>query len=337
MTGGFIGVDVFFVISGFLISGIIIKQVNKNAFSYTDFYSRRIKRIYPALILVFIFVLWMAYSYYESKELKMTAKTMAASTVFGANIEVLTYEKGYSDPDTQQNPLLHLWSLGVEEQFYIVWPWILTILLSRFKSRAFLLLSVFTLASFAFSIASIYQNAKFAFYFPVCRFWQMSVGGLIALRNIRLAHRTLNHVLSVVGTASILVTVWILQEKSLFPGWWALVPTLASAAILQAGPEALVNKHVLSSRLFVFIGKVSYPLYLWHWPLLVFSAYLYPAGSGSIFADTYFLLALALVLSIVTYYAVENKIRFRKEKIVVLLLVGIMIIIGTACLYVQSK
>lgn len=200
-----------------------------------------------------------------------------------------------------------------------------------------MLLCVFTLASFAFSITSIYQNAKFAFYFPVCRFWQMSVGGLIAFRNIKLANRKLNHALSLVGTVSILIAVWILTDQSFFPGWLALVPTLASAAILQAGPEALVNKYVLSSRLFVFIGKVSYPLYLWHWPLLVFSEYLYPLGSDSVFANTYFLLGLALVFSIVTYYAVENKIRFRKEKTVVLTLVVMMVLIGAYCLLILNQ
>lgn len=204
---------------------------------------------------------------------------MAASSVFGANIEVLTYEKGYFDPEIKENPLLHLWSLGVEEQFYIVWPWLITLILSRFHNATSSLLLAFTLTSFAFSIAAVYLNVKFAFYFPVCRFWQMSIGGLIAYLKIKIKNKLIVDLMSVSGTLAIVTVVWILNEKSLFPGWWALIPTIASALILQAGPDAIVNKHILSSTVFVFIGKISYPLYLWHWPLLVFSAHIFPPGS----------------------------------------------------------
>jgi peptidoglycan/LPS O-acetylase OafA/YrhL len=301
MSGGFVGVDVFFVISGYLISGIIIKQAQNNKFSYTDFYSRRIKRIYPALLLVLAFVLGSAIKVYEQKELVLAAKTMAASTVFGANIEILTYEKGYFDPDVKQNPLLHLWSLGVEEQFYIVWPCFITFLFSRTCISTTFLLSLFTFCSFIFGVVMVYQNPKFAFYFPVCRFWQMSIGGLIVHLGKSINNQLLSNVLSIVGTISILIVVWTIDENSLFPGWWALVPTLGSACILQAGPEAWVNQFILSSKVFVFIGKISYPLYLWHWPLLVFSAYMYPEGSDSIFANKFFVLLICVILSALTY------------------------------------
>ena len=136
---------------------------------------------------------------------------MAASTIFGANIEILTYEKGYFDPNVKKNPLLHLWSLGVEEQFYIVWPFFITLLLSRFKRFTTLLLGAFTLASLAYGIAKVYGNPKFAFYFPICRFWQMSIGGLIVYQNREIKNKLINHLMSIVGTLAILITVWIID------------------------------------------------------------------------------------------------------------------------------
>ena len=114
LTGGFIGVDVFFVISGYLITQILVKENLKNNFSYFNFYNRRVKRIYPALIIVLLFVLFLSVRYSTKDHFEMTAKTLAASTIFGANIEILTYKQGYFDPDVKTNPLLHLWSLGVE-------------------------------------------------------------------------------------------------------------------------------------------------------------------------------------------------------------------------------
>jgi len=135
VPGGFIGVDVFFVISGFLISQIIIKELNKGKFSYVDFYCRRIKRIYPALLLLLVFVLVVVLQYYTYLKRELSLKTLGASTVFGANLQILTYERGYFDPEIRTNPLLHMWSLGVEEQFYIVWPWLLSLVVNCFKNK----------------------------------------------------------------------------------------------------------------------------------------------------------------------------------------------------------
>lgn len=135
MTGGFIGVDVFFVISGYLISQIVIKETREDRFSYVNFYIRRIKRIYPALILTLAFVLYIVPKYYRPNDLDFTLKTLNASVVFGANLQILWHHKDYFDTDTQINPLLHLWSLGVEEQFYIFWPCLISIGLKFFKKK----------------------------------------------------------------------------------------------------------------------------------------------------------------------------------------------------------
>jgi peptidoglycan/LPS O-acetylase OafA/YrhL len=174
----------------------------------------------------------------------------------------------------------------------------------------------------------VYDYPKIAFYLPFARFWQMSIGGLIAYKNIRIHSKTLNDTISVAGTTAILVVVWFVNEKSHFPGWWALIPTLSSAFILVAGPEAFINKHVLSTKPFVFIGKVSYPLYLWHWPLMVFSRKLFPAGSASLLGNMHFIISLSFLLSVLTYFFVENKVRFRKGKKVVIILLVIMAVLG---------
>lgn len=223
MPGGFIGVDVFFVISGYLISNIIIKQALKNKFSYRDFYSRRIKRIYPALITVLIFVLFVGVKKLFTRSLEIMSKTMVASTLFAANIQIFTADNDYFDPETQSNPLLHLWSLGVEEQFYIFWPLLLTLIFSKFQNKAFHILSVYTILSFVLSIFCVFKDTQFAFYFPFCRFWQMSVGGLIAYLNIKIQNKIIINIMSLVSIIAIMTVVWILDEDSLFPGFWALI------------------------------------------------------------------------------------------------------------------
>ncbi len=212
MSGGFIGVDVFFVISGYLISQIIIKENNQNKFSYLNFYSRRIKRIYPALLLVLAYVVYEVPKYYSRDQLDFTLKTLNASTVFGANIQILKHEKGYFDADIHTNPLLHLWSLGVEEQFYIFWPCLISIGLNFFKKRTFIVLTLYTVLSFIVGIVSVFYNPKFAFYFPICRFWQMAVGGLIAYLNLKIQNKKINNALSIGGTGAILIAVWIIND-----------------------------------------------------------------------------------------------------------------------------
>lgn len=205
---------------------------------------------------------------------------------------------------------------------------VLSLTLTFFRKKALLILIVFTVLSFIGEIIAVYLDAKFAFYLPFCRFWQMSIGGIIAFQNIKINTKYINEALSIIGTVGILVTVWIVNEQSLFPGFWALIPTLGAAFIIQAGDQSFVNKKILSSKLFVFIGKISYPLYLWHWPLLAISAYLYPPGSQSIFHNTYFVVFIAVVLSILTFYLVENRVRFKKKKSVVFKLLAMMALIG---------
>jgi peptidoglycan/LPS O-acetylase OafA/YrhL len=235
LTGGFVGVDIFFVISGFLISGIIIKQTTAGKFTYTDFYSRRIRRIYPALILMLTFVLFVGCWKLMNRVLELTTKTMAASTIFGANIQLLMYKKDYFDPDTRMNFLLHLWSLGVEEQFYIIWPLFIAIVIKFFKDKGIYLLTAFTVLSFALNVCYVSSQPKMSFYFPFCRFWQMSIGGILAYLSVKIQNKYVTNAISFVSISAIFIIIFVLDETSLFPGWWALVPTLSAAGIILAG------------------------------------------------------------------------------------------------------
>ena len=161
--------------------------------------------------------------------------TLTAATIFGANIQILTAQHDYFDPESTTNPVLHLWSLGVEEQFYIFWPLLLNVVLNKFQKKALHILSTYTVISFVLSIICIFKNSQFAFYFPFCRFWQMSVGGLVAYLNLKIQSKIINNILSTVSMVAIMVVVWIIDENSLFPGFWALIPTLGAACIIQAG------------------------------------------------------------------------------------------------------
>ena len=213
----------------------------------------------------------------------------------------------------------------------------MTVVLSRFQKKALHIFSAYTVISFIFSIVFVFKNTQFAFYFPLCRFWQMSVGGLIAYFNLKIQNSLINNILSTVSTIAILAAVWIIDENSLFPGFWALIPTLGAAFIIQAGKEAFINKYILSSKLFVFVGKISYSLYLWHWPLLVFSRILYPEGSKSIFAKPEVMILIAVVLSIISYYLIENPFRKKKGKFVVIFLMAVMGLILLGSVYSYSN
>ena len=193
----------------------------------------------------------------------------------------------------------------------------------------------YTIISFVSSIICVYVSTKYSFYLPVCRFWQMSVGGIISYLNVNIENKLINNALSLLSVFSIMTAVWIIDENSLFPGYWALIPTLGAACIIQTGNESFFNKYILSSKPFVFIGKISYSLYLWHWPLLVFSRILYPEGSKSIFAKPEVMVLIALILSIVSYYLVENPFRFRNERIIPIILFFVIIFIGITALYIN--
>lgn len=315
MRGGFVGVDVFFVISGYLISGIIFGELAKNRFSIADFYVRRIRRIFPALLLVMVASLLAGWLILLPDEFSKLGKHAAAGAAFLSNI-VLWREAGYFDDDAALKPFLHLWSLGVEEQFYLAWPLILA-LLWRWRERALVPVMALVLlcaASFVANVALIERNPTAVFFMPFTRFWELMIGAMLAYARVASASSpepgaspTLRHIASWGGLLAIAGAAAVIDKSSSFPGYWALLPAAGAALILWAGPHAAVNRGLLSLRPVVYIGLISYPLYLWHWPLLSLARIWTGAELSNLTAGA--LACAAVALAALTYHLVETPIR----------------------------
>ncbi|KAF0775334.1 hypothetical protein AaE_000966, partial [Aphanomyces astaci] len=181
-SSGFVGVDVFFVISGYLISSILFKEMANGKFTYANFYARRVRRIFPTMLVVLTTTLWLGCLYLLADKLKALAATMLAGTLFGANLQLVSLERGYWDADIKENPLLHLWSLGVEEQFYFVWPCVVAYVVKQPAARALGVQLFLLVLSFIVNVALVDVDGsnKYAFYVPMARFWQMGVGSFLA-------------------------------------------------------------------------------------------------------------------------------------------------------------
>ncbi len=317
MPGGFIGVDVFFVISGYLISGIIFKELAGGEFSFIHFYSRRARRIFPALFLVLLASCAVGWVVLLADEYALLGKHVAAGAGFIQNL-VLWAESGYFDQAADLKPLLHLWSLGVEEQFYIFWPLILWVLVKQ-RLNMLAALLVFTALSFALCVVLTLTHQTAAFYSPLTRFWEFLLGAGLAWQAAH--HRqpagdnvqdSIKNWLSVLGLVLIAVALLVLDKTSHFPGAWALLPVVGASLLIYAGPQAVVNRVLLANRLMVYCGLISYPLYLWHWPLLSFGRILENQGLGAWVRLA--LVVLAALLAWATYLLIERPIRLRLNK-----------------------
>ena len=311
IPGGFTGVDIFFVISGFLISSIIFGDLERNRFSIVDFYDRRIRRIFPALITVLLATLVVGWMYLLSDEYAQLGKHVAGGTSFISNF-LLWGESGYFDRSAETKPLLHLWSLSIEEQFYVFWP-LLIAFFWRMK-WSFLRITVLIAGlSFVANIYLTYRNPSAAFYFPFSRVWELMLGGLLA--NIVLHNPEFNRrhttAKSFLGTALLLAGFVILDSSKRFPGWWALLPTIGAFLLISAGPQGWVNRNVLSSKPLVWIGSISYPLYLWHWPVLVFAR---QWEDGAAWQVRCAMVVLATLLAWVTFRFIEKPLRHSAPK-----------------------
>jgi peptidoglycan/LPS O-acetylase OafA/YrhL len=313
LPGGFIGVDVFFVISGYLITSIIGADLSEGRFSLADFYSRRVRRIFPALLLVLIACYAFGWFTLFTDEFEQVGKHIAGGAGFVSNI-LFWNESGYFDSSAETKPLLHLWSLGIEEQFYIVWP---IVLWAAWKCRLNIarVAGLLVCASFAWSIHVTSTDAVSAFYLPFARAWELLIGGLLAyLQGSRTESKTpdprwnwLAHAASTAGAALLAFGLYKTRSSRAFPGWWALPPTLGTALCIAAGARAWLNRFLLASRPLVWIGLVSFPLYLWHWPLLAVSRLI--AGEELPARVRGAALVAALLLAIATYRLVERPLR----------------------------
>jgi len=313
MPGGFIGVDVFFVISGFLISTIIFTDLNQGIFSFKHFYARRIKRILPSLLTVLSTCLIFGWFALLTDEYQLLGKHTTAGTLFISNI-VLWSESGYFDTVAELKPLLHLWSLGIEEQFYLFWPLILWAA-SKLKFNLLATILILLACSFSLNLFELSANPIADFYSPLTRFWELLIGAVLAwwslhLKNVPL-RSTANHWISLLGALLILLGSKVIDRNSAFPGWLALLPALGTTFIIAAGENAWINRHLLSNRLMVWLGLISFPLYLWHWPLLAFAKLI---EGGDVRSHVRFwLMILAIALSWLTYILIEKPIRFGNQ------------------------
>jgi peptidoglycan/LPS O-acetylase OafA/YrhL len=308
VPGGFVGVDVFFVISGFLISGLIVSALRANRFSFREFYVRRIRRIFPSLVVVLVAAFALGWFALLADEFQQLGKHMTGAAAFVSNF-VLWHEAGYFDNAANTKPLLHLWSLGVEEQFYLVWP--LTLVAAwRWRRRLTPVVGTALVLSLAWSLYAIRTDAVGAFYSPASRLWELALGALLACaasdREIDLRWR---HALSIVGAILIAVAAFGLNRASRFPGAWALMPAAGALLLIAAGDRAWLNRNVLSRTWLVRVGLISYPLYLWHWVLLSFAAIVstdHTVPRGVRLAA----IAMGTALAMLTYRLVERPIRF---------------------------
>jgi peptidoglycan/LPS O-acetylase OafA/YrhL len=306
MRGGFVGVDIFFVISGFLITGIIARELDLGRFSLLGFYNRRIRRIFPALIVVLCSVLVLGWLWMLPAAYAQLSSDVFASAAFFANIALLL-QSGYFDVEAAKKPLLHLWSLGIEEQFYLFWPLIL-MLAARLRLSLLKVAIVIGLASFALNVALIGSNPVATFYLPFTRAWELLAGAALACGWIKLGQtEAASNLRAAIGISLVAVAAAMLDTNSAFPGWWAVLPVLGGALLLSA-PHAWGCRHVLASPVMVWIGLISYPLYLWHWPLLVFLALIKFAPLTLL--ERGLIVGLSIALAWATYRFVEIPFRF---------------------------
>jgi peptidoglycan/LPS O-acetylase OafA/YrhL len=312
LPGGYVGVDVFFVISGYLISNQLLADTSNGTLSFVSFYARRIRRIFPALIVVLTAVTVAGWWLLMPDEWVELRRHVGASAIFANNI-ALWSEAGYFDRAAESKPLLHLWSLGVEEQFYLIWPLLIWWCWRR-QWRWTALITAVVLISFIVNVATVGRDAvSTAFFLPHTRLWQLASGALLAALardGFAIRPRLVNAV-SVGGTLVILGTFATLAsgDVSSYPGWRAVAPTLGTVLVIAAGSGALLNRTVLSARPMVAVGLISYPLYLWHWPIL---SYLHITEQGEVPPRLKVMaIGASVLLASLTYFCLERPARRR--------------------------
>jgi peptidoglycan/LPS O-acetylase OafA/YrhL len=272
--GGFVGVDVFFVISGFLITNLVGSGVKTKSFSFSEFYERRARRLAPALAVVLLSTCLAAFIYFTPIDFEQFSKSLFATSIFLSNIFFMRQTANYFDVDSALKPLLHTWSLAVEEQFYLLYPAILVLLLRTARSYVIHWIIALLLISLAASSIGVWYAPQAAFYLLPSRAWELLLGAAVSLCPLTVPfERYLRELLAVIGLGCIGLSVWLLTSQSPFPGLNALLPCIGTALILWSSGDGLFVTRLLSLRYMVFIGLISYSLYLWHWPIIIFWKY----------------------------------------------------------------
>jgi peptidoglycan/LPS O-acetylase OafA/YrhL len=311
LSGGFVGVDVFFVISGYLITGLITSEVDKGTFSFRVFYARRIVRIIPALLAMTSLVFLLATIYLYPGEFTQLAASATWATLSSSNVFFYMHSN-YFDTASRYNPLLHTWSLGVEEQFYLVYPILLVCLLRNWRRATKPIFIGIAIVSLALSAYWAHANPSAAYYLLPSRLWELLLGGLTSMFQTRLTAAFLRRVnpLPCLGLGMIVAATVLYSEATAFPGLAALLPCLGCCLLLADTRDTSWMKRVLETSPFVYIGRISYSLYLWHWPLITLqrTANVVHTGLGPIF-DKLIVVGLIFLASDLSYRYVETPLR----------------------------
>jgi peptidoglycan/LPS O-acetylase OafA/YrhL len=308
LKGGYLGVDVFFVISGYLIIGQIWRGLVSNEFSFTDFYSKRFRRLFPSFAVVAIATTFFAYMMMLPEEYKTYIHSLIASSLYVSNYWFYS-QSGYFANALEFAPLLHTWSLSVEEQFYLIFPLIIFALFKRLDKKRLVLTFLFALGLVSLIISEVLlsYDQTLSFYFSPTRFWQFILGGMLNILALKVKSGRLSQACTLLGIIVLCSCFYMFDETTLFPGLNALPISLATALIIYAHPRKGLGALLLNNRLATYIGNTSYSLYLWHWPVIVFYK-LYTVGALSIF-EKILTFGVSLALADLTYRFVETKYR----------------------------
>ncbi|HEX5222090.1 MAG TPA: acyltransferase family protein [Verrucomicrobiae bacterium] len=312
--GGFIGVDVFFVISGYLIAGLILKELKQGTFTLANFWERRIRRILPALTVVVAATFGAGWFILMPEDFASFGKSVIGLALLASNVQFWR-SINYFNNAAEEKPLLHTWSLSVEEQFYLLVPVFLLLLARRSQlHRAFLLLAAAAALSFGLSVYWTHSHASSNFYLLPTRAWELFAGALLAFSPAcGIRKKWVNESLAVLGMALILVPCFVYDSKTPFPGLTALPPVLGSALLIWVGSSSVGFSRIgrlLASKPVVFVGLISYSLYLWHWPLFSFTRYVSVKAPSAMVWWT--LIAASIVLATLSWRFVETPFRRRK-------------------------
>jgi peptidoglycan/LPS O-acetylase OafA/YrhL len=313
VQGGFVGVDIFFVISGFLISSILYRQMEAGTFTFRSFYERRAKRILPALVAVLLVTYVFAALLFTPRELRSFGAQVLATLGCSSNL-FFWKTTGYFEARTELKPLLMTWSLGVEEQFYIVFPVLVVLLFRRARKALFYLLVLLSTASFLLSIYQTAHHPKSAFYLLPSRWWELGAGTLLAAFFFRrrsettsvTSSRLFTELLGLAGASCLLASILLMRRTTPFPGLSSL-PSVVGAVLIILAEGSWINRRILASRPLVALGLVSYSWYLWHWPLLSFAR---NSTDGNLpILSSLAIVVLALGFATFSYFFIEQPFR----------------------------
>ena len=312
LPGGFLGVDIFFVISGFLITGLLLKELQKTEkLNLQAFYVRRVKRILPALLTVILSTLIVGFLIFTPADYFSLLKSAIASLLSLANVFFyFNLDQGYFAKDTAEVPLLHMWSLAVEEQFYLIWPLLMAFIYKK-KGLTFLFYTLLVILIFSLTLAqtSLKFDQPFAYYSLPTRAWELAAGAALSiyLQNKKETSKNISNILSLIGVLLISASFLVISKQSDIPGIDNIPLILGTLLIIVAGKNSdNISRRILSNKIIVFVGLVSYSAYLWHWPMIAFTKY------ATIEIDFFIgsmIFVLTFLLATLTYYLIENPLR----------------------------